>query len=200
MSESFIVIAEPRTEQGTGASRRLRRAGRLPAIVYGGHQPPEMISLDHNELWKHLRHEAFYSHVLTLKIGDSEQQVVLKALHRHPLRDLVMHADLLRVSADEIIRIRVPLHFLNEASCPGIKTHGGMIDHLHNEVEVECLPKDLPEFIEVDAGSLDIGDAIHYSALKLPAGVVIVELKHGNDEAVLTVQAPRGGVEAEPTA
>jgi len=191
VSESFVVVAETRTEQGTGASRRLRRAGRLPAIVYGGHQAPEMVSLDHNELWKALKHESFYSQILTMQVGDRSEKVVLKALHRHPLKDLVLHADLMRIESDVAIRMRVPLHFLGQDVCPGVKTGGGLVDHLHNEIEVECLPGNLPEFIEVDVSALNVGDSVHLSDLKLPEGVVSVELKHGNDEAILTVQAPR---------
>jgi large subunit ribosomal protein L25 len=192
MQEDFVINAEPRVVQGTGASRRLRRAGRLPAIVYGGSKAPEMISLDHNELWKHLKHEAFYSHILTLKIGSESEQVVLKDLHRHPVKDVVLHADLQRVQADVPIRIRVPIHFLNQETCVGVKTGGGMLEHLVNEVEVECLPRDLPEFIELDVQTLGLGESVHLSQLELPAGVQSVELAHGNDPSIVTVYVPRG--------
>lgn len=191
MRETFVIDAQPRTEQGKGASRRLRRSGHVPAIVYGGEQPPQMLALDHNELWKHLKHESFYSHVLTLKVGDRTEQVVLKDLHRHPVKEQVLHADLLRVQAGHTIRMRVPLHFLNEATCVGVKTGGGMLDRMVTEVEVECLPNDLPEYIELDVGSMNVGDALHLSDLKLPAGVAAVELKHGNDAAVVAVHQPR---------
>lgn len=197
MAQSFVVTAEPRVEQGTGASRRLRKTGRLPAIVYGGNKQPQAISVDHNDLWKNLKFEAFYSKILTLKIGNETEQVVLKDLHRHPVRDEVMHMDLLRILADVAIRMRIPLHFKGEAVAPGIKTGGGIFEHLANEVEVECLPKDLPEYIEVDVSGMNVNDAIHLSQLTLPAGVELVELKHDNDQAVVAVHLPRAAKEEE---
>ncbi len=197
MSQAFVVTAEARVDQGKGASRRLRRTGRLPAIVYGGNKPPQSISVDHNELWKSLKHEAFYSKILTLNIGSETEQVVLKDLHRHPVRAEVMHMDLQRVLADVEIRIRVPLHFKGEDIAPGVKTGGGMLDHLMNEVEVECLPAALPEFIELDVSAMEVGDSIHLSQIPLPAGVTLVELKHDNDEAVVAVHMPRVAATAE---
>lgn len=197
MTQSFVLNAEPRDEQGTGASRRLRRTGRLPAIVYGGNQPPQALSVNHNELWKNLKHESFYSKILTLKVGDASEQVVLKDLHRHPVRDEVLHMDLQRVLADVLLRMRIPLHFKGEAVAPGIKTGGGIFEHLANEVEIECLPKDLPEFIEVDVSAMNVNDAIHLSQLALPAGVTLVELKHENDQAVVAVHLPRAAKEEE---
>lgn len=191
--QNFVVVAETRTVQGTGASRRLRREGKLPGIVYGGTTGPQMITLDHNELWKQLKHEAFYSHILTLQVGGESQQVVLKDLHRHPVREEVMHADFQRVQADVAIRVRVPLHFLNEATAPGVKTGGGLVDRMITEVEVECLPANLPEYIEIDMGAMQIGESVHLSNLTLPEGVAIVELKHGNDATVVVVQRPAGG-------
>jgi large subunit ribosomal protein L25 len=197
MAQSFVVNAEPRVEQGTGASRRLRKTGRLPAIVYGGNKPPQSLSVDHNELWKNLKQEAFYSKILTLKVGNDAEQVVLKDLHRHPVRDEVLHMDLLRILADVAIRMRVPLHFKGEAVAPGVKTGGGIFEHLANEVEVECLPKDLPEFIEVDVSGMNVNDSIHLSQLTVPPGVVLVELKHDNDQAVVAVHLPRAAKEEE---
>ncbi|MGQ0699232.1 MAG: 50S ribosomal protein L25/general stress protein Ctc [Panacagrimonas sp.] len=195
MAQSFVVNAEPRVEQGTGASRRLRRTGRLPAIVYGGNQPPQPVSVNHNELWKHLKHESFYSKILTLNLAGATEQVVLKDLHRHPVREEVMHMDLQRVLADVVLRMRVPLHFKGEEVAPGVKTGGGIFEHLLNDVEVECLPKDLPEFIEVDVSAMNVHDAIHMSALTTPEGVVLVELKHDNDQAVIAVHLPRAAKE-----
>lgn len=200
MAQSFVVNAEPRVEQGTGASRRLRKTGRLPAIVYGGNKAPQSLSVDHNELWKNLKHEAFYSKILTLKIGNESEQVVLKDLHRHPVREEVMHMDLQRVLADVAIRMRIPLHFKGEAVAPGVKTGGGIFEHLANEVEIECLPKDLPEFIEVDVSAMNVNDSIHLSQLALPAGVELVELKHDNDQAVVAVHLPRAAKEEETPA
>jgi len=200
MKESFVIEAEVRSEQGTGASRRLRKTGKVPAIVYGGKNPPAMITVDHNELWKQLKKEAFYSQILTLNVAGATEQVVLKDLHRHPVRDTVMHMDLQRVLADVLIRMRVPLHFTGGEVAPGVKTAGGMLEHLLNEVEVECLPGDLPEFIEVDCSALEANQSIHLSQLSLPANVTPVELKHGNDEAVVAVHLPRGAGEAEAAA
>jgi large subunit ribosomal protein L25 len=197
MAQGFVVNAEPRDEQGTGASRRLRRTGRLPAIVYGGNKAPQALSVNHNELWKSLKQESFYSKILTLKIGSESEQVVLKDLHRHPVRDEVMHMDLQRVLADVAIRMRIPLHFKGEAVAPGVKTGGGIFEHLANEVEVECLPKFLPEFIEVDVSAMEVNDAIHLSQLTIPEGVALVELKHDNDQAVVAVHLPRAPKEEE---
>ncbi|MGQ0503497.1 MAG: 50S ribosomal protein L25/general stress protein Ctc [Panacagrimonas sp.] len=191
MAQSFVVNAEPRVEQGKGASRRLRRLGRLPAIVYGGNKAPQPVSVNHNELWKNLKHEAFYSKILTLNLGGTTEQVVLKDLHRHPVREEVMHMDLQRVLADVVLRMRVPLHFKGEEVAPGVKTGGGIFEHLMNEAEIECLPKDLPEFIEVDVSAMNVNDAIHLSQLTVPAGVTLVELKHDNDLAVIAVHLPR---------
>ncbi len=200
MAQGFVVNAEPRDEQGTGASRRLRRTGRLPAIVYGGNKAPQSLSVNHNELWKSLKQESFYSKILTLKIGSESEQVVLKDLHRHPVRDEVMHMDLQRVLADVAIHMRIPLHFKGEAVAPGVKTGGGIFEHLANEVEVECLPKFLPEFIEVDVSAMNVNDAIHLSQLAIPEGVTLVELKHDNDQAVVAVHLPRAAKEEEEVA
>jgi large subunit ribosomal protein L25 len=195
MKQSFVVTATPRTTQGTGASRRLRRTGKVPAIVYGGKKDPLMLEVDHNELWKQLKHEAFYSQILTLKIGNDSEQVVLKDLHRHPVRETIMHMDLQRILADVAIRMRVPLHFKGEEVAPGVKTGGGIFEHVMNEVEVECLPKDLPEFIEVDVSAMNVNDSIHLSQLVIPAGVELLDLKHGNDGSVVSVHLPRAAKE-----
>lgn len=197
MRQKFTIEAEPRTEQGTGASRRLRRAGRVPAIVYGGKSEPKMISVNHNELWKNLKHETFYSAIATLKIGDETEQVVLKDLHRHPVRETVMHMDLQRVLADVLLRVRVPLHFKGADIAPGVKTGGGIAEHLLNDVEVECLPANIPEPFEIDVSALNLNEAIHLSQIKLPEGVELVELKHDNDLAIVAVHLPRA-VEEEP--
>lgn len=199
MSQNFVITADIRTEQGTGASRRLRRVGKVPGIVYGGRKEPQAITVLHNDLWNSLKNEAFYSKILTLKIGNESEQVVLKDLHRHPVREEVMHLDLQRVLADVAIRMRVPLHFRGEDVAPGVKTGGGIFEHLLNEVELECLPKDLPEFIEVDVSAMNVNDAVHLSQLKVPEGVTLVELKHENDQAVVAVHLPRAAKEEEET-
>ncbi len=201
MRETFVIKAEVRADQGKSASRRLRREGKVPAIVYGGKTSPRTISVSHNELSKQLKVEAFYSHILTLNIGNESEQVVLKDLHRHPVRDQILHLDLQRVLADQVLHMHVPLHFKGAEIAPGVKTGGGIVEHHLIQVVVECLPKDLPEFIEVDLSQLNVNESVHMSQLKLSAGVTLVELKHGNDASVAAVHLPRAAVEVEePTA
>ncbi len=195
MKENFVVVAESRADQGKGASRRLRRLGKIPAIVYGGTAAPESITLSSNEMFKHLKVEAFYSHILTMNIGGTEQQVVLKDLHRHPVSGLAMHADFQRVDANHVLHMHVPLHFKGEAIAPGVKTGGGIVEHHLNQVVIECLPKDLPEFIEVDLTNLNLNESIHLSQLALKDGVTLTELKHGNDQPVVSIHLPRGAIE-----
>lgn len=195
MSVSFEVNAQPRTGTGTGASRRLRRTGLVPAIVYGAHQDPEMVSVSHNELLKHLEHEAFYSHVLDLKVGDEVTKVVLKDMQRHPAKPFILHVDFMRVSQDEKLKMVVPLHFLNEDTCKGIKM-GGVASHTITEVEIVCLPKDLPEFIGVDMAEMEIGSIVHLSELVLPEGVALAHAPDP-DEPVVVIHGARGGEETE---
>lgn len=194
MIETFEVIAESRSDTGKGASRRLRRLGMLPGIVYGGHREPEMIALGHNALLRHLEHEAFYSHVLTLKVGDVESKVVLKDLQRHPAKPFVLHADFQRVSADEKLRMMVPLHFINQGSSKGIRA-GGLASHNLTEVEVSCLPKDLPEFIAVDLANMAVGDILHLSELPLPEGVALAHAPDPDVPVVIIHTAHTGGEE-----
>jgi large subunit ribosomal protein L25 len=194
MIETFEIVAESRSDMGKGASRRLRRQGMVPAIVYGGHQDPEMIALGHNALLRHLEHEAFYSHVLTLKVGEAESKVVLKDLQRHPARPLVMHADFQRVSADEKLRMMVPLHFINEGSSKGVKA-GGQASHTLTEVEITCLPKDLPEFIAVDMAEMELGDILHLSELPLPEGVALAHAPDPDVPVVIIHTGHVGGAE-----
>jgi large subunit ribosomal protein L25 len=199
MKQSFVIDAEPRSTQGKGASRRLRRTGMVPAILYGGNSEARQITVNHNELSKHLKIEAFYSHILTLNLDGKSEQAVLKDLQRHPVRDEILHLDLQRVLADQLLRMHVPLHFKGAEGCPGVKTGGGLVEHHLIQIEVECLPKDLPEFIEVDLSALNVNESVHLSQLQLPAGVVAVELKHGNDASVAAIHLPRAAVEAEAT-
>ena len=198
MQENFELICEVRTAEGKGASRRLRREGKVPAILYGGHEAPVPLTLSHNELMKHLAHESFYSHILTVKHDGKTEKAVLRDVQRHPAKPVVLHIDLLRVSESEKIRMNVPLHFLNGETCPGVKQQGGIVSHLMTEVEVSCLAKDLPEFIAVDLAEMSVGDAIHLSQLNLPAGAELVELMHGpeHDQAVVSIHLPRGAIEA----
>jgi large subunit ribosomal protein L25 len=185
-----------RSEQGKGASRRLRREGLVPGIIYGGDKAPEMFATRHNELLQHLEHEAFYSHILQVNIDGRKESVVLKDLQRHPAKPFVTHLDLMRVSAGDRIKMHVPLHFINEATAPGVKA-GGQVSHTMTDVEVICEAKDLPEFIEVDMGGMQVGDVVHLSELSLPQGVALVALSHGDeadhDAAVVSVHAARGG-------
>jgi len=195
MSVEFTVEAQTRSDGGKGASRRLRREGLVPGIVYGSRKEPEMIALRHNTLLQHLANEAFYSHILELKVGDTMSKVVLKDLQRHPAKPFIMHADFLRISADEKIRMVVPLHFLNEEKAVGVKA-GGVVSHNVTEVEITCLPKDLPAFIDVDVLNMDIGDIVQLSGISMPAGV---ELAHAPDpdEPVVIIHSSYGTDEEE---
>lgn len=188
------VTATSRSAQGTGASRRLRKAGRVPGIVYGGAEP-RLIDLDHNNLFHALRNEAFHASVLTLDVDGKKEQVLLRDFQMHPFQQQVMHIDFQRIQADKKIHMKVPLHFLNAEIAPGVKLGGGIISHVLNELDIACLPADLPEFIEVDLANLDIGHSAHVSDIKLPKGVEIAGHHHPAD-AVATIQIPRGAVEA----
>jgi large subunit ribosomal protein L25 len=195
----YEVVAQPRDGLGTNASRRLRRTGRVPAILYGGGKDPMPLSIEESRIKKQIENEAFASHVLTVKVEDEESQAVLKSVHRDPATERVIHMDFQRISASSEIHMHVPLHFINEEDSPGKKA-GGIVTHLLVEVEVGCLPKDLPEYIEVDMVSLDVGDSVHLSELALPEGVHVMALAHNpdNDQPVVSVQHPQK-LEAEPT-
>ena len=188
----FEVVARPRTALGTNASRRLRRTGHIPAILYGGDRDPKPLSLEENRIRKQIENEAFAAHVLTVKVEGEESQAVLKSVHRDPATDRVVHMDFQRISATSEIHMHVPLHFINEEDCPG-KRAGGIVTHLLVEVEVGCLPGDLPEYIEVDMASIDVGGSVHLSDLVLPEGVHIMILAHNpdNDQPVVSVQHPQ---------
>ena len=189
---NFALNAEVRSDLGKGASRRLRRNESLvPAVIYGGEKPAQSISLLAKDLAKLLENEAAFSHVLTLNVAGANESVVIKALQRHPAKGFVLHADFQRVVAGQKLTAHVPLHFINEATAVGVKQQGGEISHTINEVEVSCLPKDLPEFIEVDMAAVEVGQTVHMSDLKLPKGVELVALAHGNDLAVSNIHASR---------
>jgi large subunit ribosomal protein L25 len=187
----FEVGALKRDETGKGAMRRLRTTGRVPGVIYGTGGDPQNISLKSNELRKHLEHEAFFSHILTVSIGGEKVQAVLKDLQRHPASYEVTHVDFLRVSATEELTMRVPLHFVNEERAPAHKA-GGVFSHMLNDVEISCLPGNLPEFIEVDLGGLEMGDSVHLSGLEMPAGVSLaVDVSDAaHDHTVATVHMP----------
>ena len=200
MQENFEISAVSRGDQGKGASRRLRREGLVPGIIYGGGKDPQMFATRHNELLQHLEHEAFYSHILTVNLDGKVQKVVLKDLQRHPSKPFVQHLDLLRVAEGDRIKMHVPLHFINESTAPGVKA-GGQVSHNLTDVEVICEARDLPEYIEVDLGSMQVGDIVHLTELKLPAGVSLVALTHGDpaehDAPVVSIHSARGGAAAE---
>ena len=187
------VIAFERSVQGTGASRRLRNSGKTPGIIYGGAAEPKMIELDHNALWHALKKEAFHSSILDLEVGGASEKALLRAFQMHPFKPLVLHVDFQRVSATDKIHVKVPLHFMNQESAPGVKLGHGIINHILNDLEVSCLPADLPEFIEVDLGQAELGQTLHLSDVKLPKGVTAIT--HGDDNpAVASISLPAGGV------
>jgi large subunit ribosomal protein L25 len=193
------ISARKREAQGTGASRRLRRSGKVPGIVYGGTQGPVNIELDHKDLYFNLRNEKFHASILTLQLGDEKQQVLLRAVNMHPYRMQVQHVDFQRVQKDKKIHMKVPLHFVNAEKSPGVKEQGGVINHVLNELDVTCFPDDLPEFVEVDLGALAVGHSLHLSDLKMPKGVEPA-LHKGENPVVATVVVPALVVEEEETA
>lgn len=189
MAEEFDLIAENREDMGKGASRRLRRKGLVPAIIYGAGRPPRALAFDHNKVIKQLESESFYSSVLNIKVGDKSQAAILKDLQRHPAKRQILHMDFQRIVEDEAIRMNVPIHFLGEDVAPGVKQGGGKVSHLMTDVEVTCLPKDLPEFLEVDVSALELDAMLHLSDIKLPSGVEIPELAQGaeHDQAIVAI-------------
>lgn len=188
----FALNAEARSDLGKGASRRLRRnASLVPAVIYGGDKAPQSISLVAKDFAKLLENEASYSHVLSLSVDGTVETVLIKALQRHPAKGFVLHADFVRAVADHKLTTTVPLHFINAESADAVKLQGGEISHTMSEVEVSCLPKDLPEFIEVDLAKVAIGQTVHLSDLTVPAGVELVALAHGNDLAIANIHASR---------
>ncbi|NJM12762.1 MAG: 50S ribosomal protein L25/general stress protein Ctc [Synechococcaceae cyanobacterium SM1_2_3] len=198
MSITFELKAEPRSDLGKGASRRLRRAGQVPAILYGGGQEPQPLVLNHLDVLNQLKNDAVYSHVLTLKVGDRVESAVLRDMQRHPFKPTILHLDFLRVSADRELRVHVPLHFIHAEAAPGVKVQGGVVSHVLVDIEITCLPQNLPEFIEVDLSGLGLGDAIHLSALKLPDGVELathVAPGSETDAIVVSIHHAHGGEE-----
>jgi large subunit ribosomal protein L25 len=200
MANLFELSAEVRLNHGKAASRRFRRLNnKVPAIVYGANKEPLSILINHHHINNALKNQAFYSHILTLNINNNAEKVVLKALQRHPSKPQILHADFLRVSAHEKLHMNIPLHFINEENAYGVKIEGGVISHLMNEVEIRCLPADLPEFIDVDLTELRNDETIQLSQLKIPAGVEIVALLHdGDDRAVVSIH--RRIISEEPEA
>ena len=198
MSIEFTAFA--RTTEGRGASRRMRRAGKAPGIVYGGAAAPEPIELDHNALFHALRNEAFQASILTMKLNGSSTQVLLRSVQMHPFKNEILHVDFQRVDENRKIHMKVPLHFINAEISPGVKTGGGTVNHVLAELDISCLPDDLPEFIEVDLQNLQMGHSMHLSELTLPKGVQSVQLRSGDDAVVVTIVVPRAEVEPEAEA
>lgn len=212
MENLFEVQAELRSDAGKGASRRLRHAGSVPAIIYGGDDAPMPIKVDHNLFLRHLQEEAFYAHILTVSVDGKKHQVVLKDLQRHPASDTkIMHADFLRIDANHAMTMTVRLHFMGEDVAPGVK-EGGLVSHLMTDVEISCLPKDLPEYINIDVSTLELDHSIHLSEIVLPEGVTLTAFSHGQeeeleegehssyDQAVVNIHTPRVVVDVDEDA
>jgi large subunit ribosomal protein L25 len=182
MSDNIQLKAEPRADSGKGASRRLRRTGLVPAVVYGGDGEPQSVSLTQNEFGHELENEAIYTQLIDLQIGKNTEEVILRDLQRHPYKKIIMHADFFRVDMKKSLNVVVPIHVHNAEECVGVKTDGGMLTQLITEIEVVCLPKNLPEYLEVDVTELNLGDIMHLSEIKMPEGVEIVALTHGEEQ------------------
>ncbi|NYE63519.1 large subunit ribosomal protein L25 [Duganella sp. 1224] len=192
------VVAFKRELQGSGASRRLRNSGQTPGIIYGGTEAPVAIALDHNALFHALKKEAFHSSILDLEIDGKAEKVLLRDFQMHAFKQLVLHADFQRVDANKKLHAKVALHFVNADVSPAVKLHGATISHVANELEIECLPGDLPEFITVDLTNVDVGHSVHVADLALPKGVTAVT--HGNNLTIATASVPAGQVSADAAA
>ena len=190
MRDDFDLIAEIREDQGKGASRRLRHQGLVPAIIYGAGRPPRALTFDHNKVIQQLENESFYSSVLNIKVGEKSQAAILKDVQRHPSKALIMHMDFQRIVEDQEIKMLVPIHFLGEDVAPGVKLGGGKVMHLINELEIVCLPKHLPEYLDIDVSELELDAMLKMSDIKLPEGVSIPALAQGEeaDRPVVTIQ------------
>ena len=198
MSTDFTLHAKGREDTGKGASRRLRRlAGEIPAIVYGGKKDSAKISLIHKDVMKALENEAFYSHIIALDIDGKSEDVIVKDVQRHPAKAIILHMDFLRVSKNTKLQTRVPLHFINEDDCVGVKLGGGLISHSMTELEIMCLPSDLPEYLEVDMAEVELGQTLHISDIKLPKGVESVALSHGDDHDLPIAAVNKSKAKAE---
>jgi large subunit ribosomal protein L25 len=197
MANKFEITAESRSVQGKGASRRLRRTGKVPAILYGAGKEPQMVALDHNQMLRHLSNEKFHSSILTVSVGDAVDQAILRDWQMHPVKPEVLHVDLQRISATEKLHMNVPLHFLGQDVCVGVKLDGGIISHFMTEIDITCLPKDLPEYLTVDLSEVRLNQTKHLSDIALPEGVSITSLAHGGtDLAVAGVMSVRVEEEA----
>ena len=192
--------AFPRSAQGTGASRRMRTAGKVPGILYGADKQAVPIELDHQALYRHLKMEAFHASVLDMTLEGAKQQVLLRDVQMHPFRQIVLHVDFQRVDKNKKIHMRVPLHFINTEVAPGVKVGGGVVNHVYNELDIQCLPDDLPEFITVDLIKLDLGHSIHINDVPMPKGVEPISRLKKENPAIVTIQLPRAAIEVEEVA
>src|SRR5210317_750099 len=201
MSDDFDLIAELREDQGKGASRRLRHEGMVPAIIYGAGRPPRQLTFDHNRVIQQLENESFYSSILNIKVGEKSQAAIVKDIQRHPAKRIIMHMDFQRIVEGEKIKMNVPIHYLNAEESIGVKQEGGSVSQLVNDVEVSCLPKDLPEYFEVDIAELKLNEMLHLSDIKVPEGVEIPELAQGpeHDHAIVSIQLIKVVEEVEET-
>jgi large subunit ribosomal protein L25 len=182
MSDKIVLNAEPRSDLGKGASRRLRKSGLVPAIIYGGDADPISITLNHNVFINQLDSDLIYTQILSMELGENRtEDVILRDLQRHPFKNLIMHADFQRVNQKEALHVSVPIHFINEEICHGVKMEGGLLNHLQSEIEITCLPKNMPDHLELDVAELKLGESLHLSDIKVPEGVEIVALTHGED-------------------
>lgn len=194
------ISADTRTLQGKGASRRLRRSGIVPAVIYGGEAPAQSIEMNHKDLFYNLKHEAFHASILTISVDGKKEPVLLRDIQMHPFKQQVLHVDFQRVDKNKKIHMKVPLHFINEEISPGVKTSGGIVSHILTEVDISCLPGDLPEFISVDLAELTAGHTLHLSDLVLPKGVETVALAKGENLPVATIVIPRSALSEEAAA
>lgn len=204
MAVNYEFNAVKREQKGTAVARRIRRDLGIPAVIYGGHADVEMLTLNHQEVEKKLLDEGYYSHVLSINIeGQKPQQAILKAMHRHPSKSRILHVDFMRVTAGEKLKASVPIHFVNEDKCVGVKTGGGTILHTITELDIICLPSNLPEFVEIDVSNLNVGEAIHLTQIDMPENVEIAALTHGDDhdhdQIVVSITPPRIELESDDT-
>jgi len=181
MSDRITLNAEPRTDLGKGASRRLRRSGLVPAVIYGANSDPASLTLQHKQIIHELENESIYTQIIDLKIDKQTEEVILRDLQRHPFKQMILHADFMRIDKKKPIHVTVPVHTLNADICHGVKIEGGMLTHLTTEIEIVCLPKNLPEYLEIDATELHLGDSLHLTDIVMPEGVEIVALTYGDD-------------------
>lgn len=194
------INAIVRELKGTGASRRLRHAGKTPGVLYGGDKEAISLEIDSKELFMQFRHEAFHASILTLNLAGKKEAVILRDFQMHPVRNNIVHIDFQRINENEKISVKVPFHFINEETAPGVKLEAGLISHIMTEIDISCLPKDLPQYIEVDMGALSIGDSIHLSEVKVPEGVELTTLSDENDPAITSISKPKVVVEEAVTA